>query len=90
MTKTKETIIVEEFDENGKITKRTTTTKESSQDYYQQTPFWYQTQPNITYRDYTGDKITTTTTTVSNCDGQMCMDEFNVNEGDTTSKSNGY
>lgn len=90
MTKTKETIVVEEFDENGKIIKRTTTTKESTQDDYYRPSDWWQNQPSITYRDYTGDNITTTTTTVSNCDGQMCMDEFNVNEGDTTSKSNGY
>ena len=79
MTKTKETIVVEEFDENGKITKRTTTTKESSQDNYQQPPFWWQNQPTVTYRDYTGDNITTTTKTVSN-----------VNEGDTKSETNGY
>lgn len=90
MTKTKETIVVEEFDENGKIIKRTTTTKESSQDYYQQSPFWWQNQPTVTYRGYTGDTITTTTTTANNCDGQMCMDGFNVNEGDTKSETNGY
>ena len=90
MTKTKETIVVEEFDENGKIIKRTTTTKESSQDDYQQSPFWWQNQPTVTYRGYTGDTVTTTTTTASNYDGQVCMDGFNVNEGDTKSETNGY
>ena len=90
MTKTKETVVVEEFDENRKIIKRTTTTKESSQDDYQQSPFWWQNQPTVTYRGYTGDTISTTTTTVSNCDGQMVMDGFNVNEGDIKSEINGY
>ena len=90
MTKTKETVVVEEFDENGKIIKRTTTTKESSQDDYQQSPSWWQNQPTVTYRGYTGDTITTTATTANNYDGQTCMDGFNVNEGDTKSETNGY
>ena len=90
MTKTKETVVVEEFDENGKIIKRTTTTKESTQDDYYRPGDWWQNQPTVKYRGYTGDTITTTTTTVSNCDGQTCMDGFNVNEGDTRSEANGY
>lgn len=90
MTKTKETVVVEEFDENGKIIKRTTTTKESTQDNYYRPGDWWQNQPTVTYRGYTGDTITTTTTTVSNCDGQTCIDGFNVNEGDTKSETNGY
>ena len=90
MTKTTETVVVEEFDENGKIIKRTTTTKESSQDDYQQPQFWWQDPPPVKYRGYTGDTVTTATTTVSKCDGQMCMDGFNVNEGDTKSETNGY
>ena len=90
MTKTKETVVVEEFDENGKIIKRTTTTKESTQDDYYRPGDWWQNQPTVKYRGYTGDTVTTTTTTVSNCDGQMCMDGFNVNEGDTKSETNGY
>lgn len=90
MTKTKETVVVEEFDENGKIIKRTTTTKESTQDDYYRPGDWLQNQPAVKYRGYTGDTITTTTTTVSNCDGQTCMDGFNVNEGDTKSEAHGY
>lgn len=90
MTKTKETVVVEEFDENGKIIKRTTTTKESTQDDYYRPGDWWHNQPTVTYRGYTGDTITTTTTTDSNCTGQTCMDGFNVNEGDTTSEANGY
>ena len=90
MTKTKETVVVEEFDENGKIIKRTTTTKESTQDDYYRPGDWWQNQPTVKYRGYTGDTITTTTTTVSNCDGQTCMDGFNVNAGDTRSETNGY
>ena len=90
MTKTKETVVVEEFDENGKIIKRTTTTKESTQDNYYRPGDWWQNQPTCTYRGYTGDTITTATATVSNCDGQMGMGGFDVNEGDTKSEANGY
>ena len=91
MTKTTETVVVEEFDESGRVIKRTTTTKEiTQQNDYGLTGNWWEHQPTVTYRGYTGDTITTTTTTDSNCTGQTCMDGFNVNEGDTTSETNGY
>lgn len=72
MTKTKETVIVEEFDESGKIIKRTTTTKETTQQNDYGTTDWLHNQPTVTYRGYTGDTTTTTTTTISNC----CNDEI--------------
>lgn len=68
MTKTTETVVVEEFDENGKVIKRTTTTKEiTQQNDYGLTGNWWEHQPTVTYRGYTGDTTTTTTTTASNC-----------------------
>ena len=72
MTKMKETVVVEEFDESGKLIKRTTTTKESTQDDYYRPGNWWGHQPTVTYRGYEGDTVTTTTTTVSNC----CGDEI--------------
>ena len=68
MTKTKETIVVEEFDENGKIIKPTTTTKESTQDDYYRPGDWWQNQSTCTYRGYTGDTITTATATNKEAD----------------------
>lgn len=91
MTKTTETVVVEEFDENGKVIKRTTTTKEiTQQNDYCLTGNWWEHQPTVTYRGYTGDTIATTTTTVSNLDGQTVLDGFNVNEGDTTCETSRY
>lgn len=90
MTKTTETVVVEEFDENGKVIKRTTTTKEITQQNDYGTTDWLHNQPTVAYRGYTGDTITTTTTTVSNLDGQTVLDGFNVNEGDTTCETSRY
>lgn len=91
MTKTTETVVVEEFDESGRVIKRTTTTKEiTQQNDYGLTGNWWEHQPTVTYRGYTGDTITTTTTTANNCDGQTALDGFNVNEGDTTCETSGY
>lgn len=79
MTKTTETVVVEEFDENGKVIKRTTTTKEITQQNDYGTTGWLHNQPTVTYRGYTGDTTTTTTTTINNCcddnlQGQMTLE----------------
>ena len=69
MTKATETVVVEEFDESGRVIKRTTTTKEiTQQNDYGLTGNWWEHQPTVTYRGYTGDTITTATATHKEAD----------------------